>query len=145
MTSTAPPLLQLAAGRKVRPRKAAMLRPKESRLHADVAALLSAHCLPDWKWRWVPAKAQNAREGAIWKRLGAKPHWPDFELVSPYGSVRFLEIKQEGNDLDDGQKEFRIWCVQHGVPHVVAWKMNDVLVAFYEWGCTRLSRSDNGL
>jgi hypothetical protein len=35
---------------------------------------------------------------------------PDFELISPYGSVRFLELKREGKDLEDGQKEFRAWC-----------------------------------
>lgn len=132
------PLLQLAAGRKVRARKVPTIRPRESRLHTAVAKLLKDHCLDTWKWRWVPAHAKDAREGAIWKLMGAQKHWPDIELISPYGSVRFLELKTIGEELDEGQLEFRIWCIAHGVPHVVAWTIDDVLAAFDAWGCTRL-------
>ncbi len=140
MTCTPPPLLQLAAGRKVRSRKAPLYRPRESKLHSDVASLLRDHCLPDWKWRHINAKAMDFREGAILKKMGANPGWPDFVLVSPYGSVRFLELKRIGEDIDEGsaQDDFRMWCVAHGVPHVVARTMGDVLAACDAWGCLRV-------
>jgi hypothetical protein len=133
-----PPLLAIAEGRKVRPRKYRAPTPRESRLHTDVAKLLDAHLLPDWKWRWVPMKAANAREGAIWKRLGSKPFWPDIEFLSPYGSVRFIELKRVGKEPNKGQREFRLHCIRCGIPHVVAWTIDDVLKAVGEWGCTRI-------
>jgi hypothetical protein len=133
-----PPLLAIAVGKKARARKAPVLRPRESKLHCDVADLLRAHCLPDWKWRWVPMKAANAREGAIWKRMGSKPHWPDIEFISPYGTVRFIELKRTGEKTDDGQDDFRMWCVGRGISHVVAWTIDDVLAACEAWGCLRV-------
>ena len=138
--TTTPPLLAISEGRKVRARRAPTIRPRESKLHTAVAKLLKDHCLPEWKWRWVPAHAQDAREGAIWKLMGAQAHWPDIELISPYGSVRFLELKRIGEKIEDGspQDEFRMWCIAHGIPHVVGWTIDDVLAAFDAWGCTRL-------
>ena len=139
--TTQPPPPQLAAGRQVRARKQPTPRPRESKLHTAVAKLLTDHCLPTWKWRWVGAKAQNAREGAILKLMGAQKSWPDIELISPYGSVRFLELKRIGEELDDGQLEFRMWCIAHGVPHVVAETIDHVLKALDHWGCLRIRTS----
>ena len=140
MTIDPPPLIVLSKGRKPRLRKAPTFRPKESKLHTDVAKLLRANCLPTWQWTFISRKAIDAREGAILKRMGAKPGFPDFLFISPYGSVRFIELKRPGEtiDPDSPQGEFRIWCVAHGVPHVVAWTIDDVLQAFDAWGCTRL-------
>jgi hypothetical protein len=136
-----PPLLAIAEGRKVRARRAPVLRPRESKLHCDVADLLRAHCLPDWKWRWVPSKAQDSREGAIWKRMGAQRGWWDFELISPEPRPHFLEAKRIGEDVEEGsdQDDFRMWCVAHGVPYVVAWTIDDVLKTFDAWGCLRVT------
>lgn len=133
------PLIAIAEGRKPRLRRARVVPPKESRLHADVANLLRDHALPDWKWRHISGKSANAREGAIMKNLGVIAGWPDFILVSPYGSVRCLELKrEEKSERTDEQEEFRMWCIKHGVPHVVAWRMDQVLAAFRWWNCTRL-------
>ena len=132
-----PPLLVLAAGRKPRPRRAARFRPRESKLHVDVANTLRDHVLPDWDWRFLNSKAKDAREGAILKRMGVKPFWPDFILVSPHGSVRYLELKREGEAQSDGQHEFRIRNVRRGIPHVVAWNIDQVLAALDEWRCVR--------
>jgi len=135
------PILRLAEGRRPRLKAPSALRPRESRLHADVAALLRAHCLPEWRWTFLNRKAMNAREGAILKRMGLMPHWPDFVLVSPHGSVRFLELKRTGEGLRDGQDEFRNWCIAHGIAHVVAATIDDVLIAFDQWGCLRIRSS----
>jgi hypothetical protein len=135
---TALPLLDLAQGRRPRLRAPSVIRPRESRLHADVAALLRAHCLPDWRWTFLNRKAMNAREGAILKRMGLMPHWPDFILVSPHGSVRFLELKRISEGLSEGQAEFRYWCIGHGIAHAVAGTIDEVLAVFDHWGCLRI-------
>lgn len=136
--TTAPPLLVLADGRKARRRKAPTARPKELALHITVATVLRDHCLPDWDWTHINRKAKDAREGAILKTMGVKPDWPDFILISPQGSVRHLELKRKGAGLNAGQKEFRIRNIRRGIPHVVAWTLDQALAAFSEWGCLRI-------
>ena len=137
------PNLQLPAGRKVRARRAPAVRPRESKLHTAVAKLLRAHCLPTWQWTFISRKAKDAREGAILKRMGANPGWADFIFISPYGSARFLELKRPGEEIDPDspQGEFRIWCIAHGVPHVVAETMDHVLKTLDSWGCLRIRTS----
>lgn len=138
---TMPPLLALAEGRKPRAKASERApKPRESKLHADVANLLRYHCLPDWKWRHLWAGASNGRDGAIMKRMGVVAGWPDFVLISPQGSVRCMELKRSGEEIERGspQAEFRMWCIAHGVPHVVAWTMDDVLKALGEWRCLRV-------
>jgi hypothetical protein len=138
MTDAAPPLLVAMAGGKPRLRGARIPVPKESKLHVLVADLLRDHCLPDWRWRFLNSKARDAREGAIFKTMGVSRGWPDFILVSPFGSVRFLELKRLGEEPSDDQREFRVWCLRCGVPHVVAWTMDQVHEAFMNWGCLRI-------
>jgi hypothetical protein len=134
-----PPLLVAMSGRKPRARKERVPVPLESRLHTDVADLLRAHCLPTWRWRFINAKAANAREGAILKRMGANAGWADFIIISARRAC-FLELKREGEEIEDGspQDYFRLWCIENGIPHVVAWTMDQVLTALSEWGCLRV-------
>ena len=104
---TAPPLIMIAQGRKPRPRKAPRTAAKEIMLHIAVAKLLRDHCLPDWVWFHVPnGELRDVRTAAKLKRMGVKPGIPDFALVSPYGSVRFLELKRLGEKLSDAQEDF---------------------------------------
>jgi hypothetical protein len=136
--SAVPPLLVAMSGGKPRPRRVRIPVPKEIKLHVPVAELLRDHCLADWKWTHISRKAKDAREGAILKSMGAQPGWPDFMLVSPYGSVRFLELKRAGAGASEFQAEFRMWCMEHGVPHVIAWTMDQVLAALDGWRCLRI-------
>jgi hypothetical protein len=136
--ATLPPLLAIARGSKVRLRRARVQAPKEIKLHVHVADLLRDHCLPEWRWTHINRKAANAREGAILKKMGANRGWPDFILVSPYGSIRCLELKRLGEETSGDQEEFRLWCSQCGIPHVVAWTMDQVHEAFMNWRCLRI-------
>jgi hypothetical protein len=139
VVSSAPPLLVAMAGGKPRPRRPRVPVAKELSLHIRVADLLRAHCLPDWRWTHIPSgEKRPERAGAKLKAMGVRRGWPDFILVSPYGSVRFLELKRSGGKLTEAQNEFRLWCINHGVPHVVAWTMDQVLAAFDNWGCLRI-------
>jgi hypothetical protein len=136
---TIPPLLMLAEGRKPKARKATVIRPKELVLHMAVAKLLREHCLPLWQWTHVPnGEVRDIRTAVKLKRMGTKPGWPDFILCPPAGQLHCLELKRIGETLSDDQEDFRDWCIRHGVPHVVAFTIDEVLTAFDQWGCLRI-------
>jgi hypothetical protein len=137
---SAPPLLRLMDGKRVRARRAPKIRPREIGLQIAVANLLRDHCLPDWIWWHTPnGGRRNPREAATLKRCGVIPGIPDFTIVSPYGSVRYLELKRQGETLSDAQDEFRIFCIKHGIPHSIAFTIDDVLKVFDHWGCLRIA------
>ena len=131
-------ILQLATGRKVRARRAPTIRPRESKLHTAVAKLLTEHCLPDWKWRHVSGKAKRGPARGRDHEAHGRPLRAGqiFILVSPYGkSVRFSSVKRGGEVPSDAQNDLRRWCVALGVPHVVAWTIDDVLAKHSDaWG-----------
>lgn len=136
---TLPPLLAIAEGHKARSRRSRMPAPKELDLHIAVAKLLKDHALPEWNWFHVPSgEHRDIRTAAKLKAMGVKRGIPDFVLISPYGSVRFLELKRLSGKLSDAQEEFRLWCIQHGAPHVVAWTMDQVLAALNSWRVLRV-------
>jgi hypothetical protein len=114
-----PPLLALAAGRKVRPRRAPLNRPLESRLQFDAAKLLDDHILPDWRYSHFPAgERRDVVTGARLKRFGLKKGWPDFLLISPAGQLHCLELKRIGetltrlSQLGRRMSDFRVFCVE---------------------------------
>lgn len=140
-----PPLLMIAEGRKPRPRKAPRVRPKEATLHCTVAKLLHDHARPEWLWFHVPnGERRDVQTGARLKRMGVKPGVPDFLLISPYGSVRFLELKRTGETLSDSQEEFRVQCIRQGIPHVIAHTLDEALIAFEVWGCLTIKLTGVG-
>ena len=86
-------------------------------------------------------KAKDAREGALFKKMGLKPAWPDFELLSPRCVFHGLELKREGEKLTEGQEEFRRWVLSHGGEYEVADTFFLVLRALGVWGCLRIKTS----
>jgi hypothetical protein len=137
-----PPLLMIAEGRKPRPRRALVIRPKELALHIAVATVLKDRCLPDWRWTHIPAgEARDARHAAKLRAMGVVSGWPDFILVSPYGSIRCLELKRQGETLSDEQDVFWRWALKHSVPHAIAYSIDDALRALDHWGCLRKPES----
>lgn len=135
MTAT-PPLIMIAQGRKPRLRKAPRARPKELVLHMAVAKVLRDHARPEWQWCHIPAgEVRDIRTATKLRQMGTKPGWPDFVLIPPTGQVHCLELKRQGEGLSDAQEDFRLWYVHHGVPHVVAFTLDQALVAFDHWGC----------
>jgi len=127
------------ASKKARPRKAPAIRPREIRLHLDVARVLREHCLPEWIWFHVPnGERRDVRTGSRLKRMGVRPGVPDFLLISPYGSVRLLELKRSGETLSDAQEEFRIHCIRHGIAHAIAYDIDQALIALDAWSCLRI-------
>ncbi len=143
---TVPPLLALAQGRKVRPRKAPAIRPKEITLHMSVAKLLREHVRPDWQWTHIGhGEARDIRTATKLKQMGVRRGWPDFALIPPTGQICCLELKRIGEKLSDSQYDFRTWCIHHGVPHVVAYTLDDALAALDQWGCLNIRIVPAGL
>lgn len=135
-----PPLLMLAEGRKPRPRKATVIRAKESVLHFAVAEMLRRHADDAWRWTHVPlGEKRDARTGAKLKKMGAQPGWPDFILIDPHGRAHFIELKRVGETLSEEQEELRLWATRYGIPFVVAHDTADVFLAFKVW---RVLRAD---
>jgi len=133
------PLLMIAQGRKPRPRRAPVIRPKEHVLHFAVAKLLGDHCRAEWRWTHIPSgELRDKRTAGKLKQMGVKPGWPDFILVPPIGQLHCLELKRLGETLSDEQETFRLWCDRYRVPHVVAYSIDEVLVAFAAWECLRI-------
>ncbi len=136
MSRATPPLLMIAEGRKPRLRKAPTSRPKEHVLHFATAKLLRERCREDWQFTHIPSgELRDPRTAAKLKQMGLQRGFPDFVLISPRGLLHALELKRIGETLTDEQDVFRLWCVRYGVPHVVAYSIDEVLVAFRVWDC----------
>jgi hypothetical protein len=91
---TLPPLLAIAAGRRVRPRKVVAPRPLELQLHMAVADLLRRFARPDWRWSHFPAgEHRDVRTAAKLKAMGTQPGWPDLILFDPSGKLHALEYR----------------------------------------------------
>jgi hypothetical protein len=139
MRAAVPPLVALMEGR-ARPRKAPVVHPREIVLHVAVAKLLRDHARPEWRWSHFPAgEARDLRTGARLKAMGLKRGWPDFLLIAPNGLTHCLELKRLGESLSDDQREFEAWCAASGVPHVVAYTLDDVLSALGGWGALKVN------
>jgi trehalose utilization protein len=73
-----------------------------------------------WIWWHTPnGEVRNKITAAKLKAMGVRPGIPDFVLLSPHNSIRFLELKRAGESLSEAQEEFRIFCIRQGHPHAV--------------------------
>ena len=105
--SATPPLLRLIEGRKVRPRRAPTIRPKEIALHMSVAKLLREHCHDDWQWTHIAGgEIRDVRTAAKLKQMGVKRGWPDFVLIQPSGKIHCLELKRQAKRFQNSKNNF---------------------------------------
>jgi hypothetical protein len=139
MTAT-PPLLMLAEGRRPRPRKAPLARPKECALQCAVADLLRRHAMPEWRWTHFPAgERRDIITGARLKRVGLQRGFPDIQLISPAGLFHGLELKRAGEFLTADQEAFQLWSIAHGVPYSVCQTIDQALEVLDAWSCLRIA------
>lgn len=135
---TPPPLLAIAEGRRVRPRKAPPVRIAELQLHKQVVALLRQIGAPRWQWWHTPnGERRDAATGAKLKSMGVMPGVPDLVLVSPAGVFHGLELKAKGGTLSDAQARFQIWAAANGVAYSVADDFDQALAVLKAWGAVR--------
>ena len=136
---TLPPLIALAQGRRVRPRKPMVLRPKELELHLAIADLLRRFARSDWRWSHFPSgERRDIRTAAKLKAMGVQRGWPDFTLFDPTGRLHALELKPEGETLTDDREDFQTWCIARGVPHSVSRSVDEALTVLGAWGVLRV-------
>jgi len=113
--------------------------PKELKLQFDVAKFLKDFCHPDWRYTHFPAgELRDDKTGAKLKRMGLKAGWPDFQLVAPTGLFHALELKREGETLNDNQEDFATFCRKNGIPHAVVDTFKDAVETLNAWGCLRV-------
>ena len=137
---TLPPLLALAEGRRVRPRKPenSEARPRdrnaEARIQAaivewvrTVAPGLIAFHVPNGGYR---TKAEAARM----KWVGVLAGVPDVVVLGLDGRCWLIEVKAPGGSLSPEQCVIRDRCVALRIPFVVAKSIDDVRQAFKVWG-----------
>ncbi len=134
-----PPLLALAAGRRVRPRKASIERPKELALHMAVADVLRRFARPEWRWSHFPSgELRDIKTASKLRAMGLARGWPDFVLIDPSGRLHALELKREGETLTDDQEAFQEWAIARGVPHSVIRSVDEALMVLGAWGALRI-------
>lgn len=130
------PLLQLAEGRRARPRKAPTQPQSELHLHIAIVEILRRFCRADWIFFHCPnGELRDPRAAAKLRAMGVRPGVPDLLLIDPDGRLRCLEFKARGGRLSDSQEAFRAFCIARGVAYVVAYSLDEALVAFETWGC----------
>jgi hypothetical protein len=131
-------MLQIAQGRRVRPRKAENFRSHdrnaEARIQAAivewirlVASELIAFHVPNGGLR---TKAEAARM----KRVGVLAGVPDVVVLGLDGRAWLIEVKGPGGSLSAEQCVIRDRCVSLRIPFVVAKSIDDVRRAFEIWG-----------
>lgn len=116
--------------------------PKELSTHVAIADALRIGAQPGWLWTHFPAgEHRDDQTGARLKRMGLKPGWSDFLLISPEGRLHALELKRGPGPLSPDQVEFMLLCQSRGVPHAVARSFDEAISQLTAWGAIKLSVS----
>lgn len=113
----------------------------EFRLACAFADTLRRCARKDWMWTHIGhGELREAATGARLARMGLKPGWPDYILISPGGVAHFLELKRKarGSNLTDAQEKFRDWCLAHSVPHAVARTYDEAIAIVTNWDVLRI-------
>ena len=135
MSYAVPPLLMLAEGRRARPRKEIVDRPREVALHRAVVAVLRKVGDPSWRWTHpASGEKRDPATAAKLKALGVRRGWPDLLLLSPAGALHCLEFKATDGELSEAQQEFRLFCIRAGIRYAVIRTMDEALATLTGWG-----------
>jgi VRR-NUC domain len=107
-------------------------------LHVMIADVLDRWVSFGWRFTHFPSgELRDKITAARLKRMGLKPGWPDFVLLSPASLAHFLELKRRGEHLSDRQDEFAGWCAAHGYPFAVADNFDAALAILKGWSAVR--------
>jgi len=135
-----PPLIALAAGCRVRPRKAANseTRPRDGNAEAKIQA-----AIVEWIRTVAPelivfhpanGGLRSKAEAARFKWLGVLAGVPDLVVIGLDGRVWLIEVKTERGCLSDEQRVIKDRCVVLRVPYAVVHSIDEVRRAFQIWG-----------
>jgi hypothetical protein len=111
----------------------------ERQTHIAIADSLDLGSAPGWIWTHFPAGEKRSKEtAALLKRMGVKPGFSDFLLISPTGQHHWLELKRGRAPLTEAQEAFRDACQARGVPHAVARSFNEAMQVLELWDAVRV-------
>ena len=135
-----PPLLQIAQGRRVRPRKAEDSEPRprdrnaEARIQASIVEWIRL-VAPDLVVFHPPNGGLRSKsEAARLKWIGTFAGVPDLVVLGRDGQCWLIEVKAPGGALSAEQRALRDRCTALRIPFVVAKSIDDVRRAFEIWG-----------
>lgn len=73
-------------------------------------------------------------QGAMLKRDGLMPGFPDLLVYGPEGRVGHIEVKLEGGAMQETQKDVRRWMDEWGHKYAVCRSLEDVADTLKGWG-----------
>jgi hypothetical protein len=107
--------------------------------HVMIADVLARWAAPGWLHTHLPmGELRTPATAGRLKRMGVKPGWPDFILLSPNGLAHFLELKRKGGKLSEHQTEFAHWCLEHRCPFACVHDFDAALGQLKAWGAVRV-------
>lgn len=119
------------------------LVPAEFHIHCAVADLLRRCADRRWLWTHFPAGEKRDKiTGDRLQRMGLKPGWPDFILISPHGVPYFLELKSKTGELAPAQLDFARTIRARGLEYSVARSVDQAIKILGGWGVVPLAVSD---
>ena len=137
---TLPPLLAIARGAPVRPRKPANSEPRPRDRNAEARTQAAI-------FEWIrtvapemivfhPANGgyRTKAEAARMKWIGVLAGIPDLVLLGRDGKTWLIELKAAGGSLSAEQRAVCDRCTAMRIPFVVAKSIDDVRLAFRLWG-----------
>jgi hypothetical protein len=107
--------------------------------HVMIADVLGRWAAPGWLHTHLPmGELRTPATAGRLKRMGVKPGWPDFILLSPNGLAHFLELKRKGGRLSPHQQAFAHWC-EGRCPFACVDSFDAALGELKGWGALKVS------
>lgn len=113
-----------------------MTRSTAERRFTIVVADYFRRVLPDEVlWSHFPAgENREPQTGALLKRMGLKPGWPDFILVLSGGIAAFIELKADGGRLSLDQRAHELASQKLGAKWAECHTLAEVEAVLDMWG-----------
>lgn len=126
--------LDLLTGRARRPPPAL-----ERATHIAISDLIDLDGTPDWQHTHIASGEYRSKKTAgLLRRMGVRPGWPDFLLISPQQVPHYLELKRGSRgSLSEPQKQFRDWAKRCNGKYAVAKSFAEAKAQLEEWGAIR--------
>lgn len=107
--------------------------PSEASMQITIASWLEKNLPPSVVWNHFPAGGGGYRRGALLKRMGLKPGWPDLLFISG-GKAFGIELKRPGGRLSKDQREKHRLLQAAGMQVAVAFSLAETASLLAAWG-----------
>lgn len=100
-------------------------------------AQITSHVMARWRSLGLPdtlvASIPNQRAAG---QHGLTRGLPDLLCIGP-NFVGFLELKRAGGKVSAQQKDFKLLCVANGIPHSIAYGLEQAVAVLEHWKMIR--------